>query len=227
MQAKTRRLNLENRDRPRITDPRLPLPSLTSFPRSDCGRLICTLPTPQIQHKDLLSDAHGSAGFPRVPSLRMGFRLAARTPRKRLNFKTGETRSFDFAQDGSGEFDSHTLPPSLGSFAPLRISPADSRSPALRDRSRPHIGSTSKPERLDPSTSLRMGLVSSTLTRFRQPGDPSLSSGFRLAARTPRKRLRRGSFALLRISARGSDAAKTPQLQNRRDLASFAIVLSC
>jgi hypothetical protein len=68
----------------------------------------------------------------------------------------------------SGEFDSHTLPPASRSFAPLRVSPADSRSPALRDRSRPHIGSTSKPARLDPSTSLRLALVSSTLTRFRQ-----------------------------------------------------------
>ncbi len=58
---------------------------------------------------------------------------------------------------------------------------------------------------------------------------PSLRSGFRHAARTPRKRLKfescsahhgRGgvrvgprSFAALRISARGSDAAKTPQVR--------------
>jgi hypothetical protein len=43
-----------------------------------------------------------------------------------------------------------------------------------------------------------------------------LRSGFRLAAQTPRKRLNTDPSTPLRISARGSDAAKTPQLYKKQ-----------
>src|SRR5260370_37062992 len=60
---------------------------------------------------------------------------------------------------GSGEFDSHTLPPSSsGSFAPLRISPAGSRFVHART-----------PTQLQNRRELSLlALASSTLTRFRQ-----------------------------------------------------------
>src|SRR5271166_2594421 len=124
-------------------------------------------------------DSHSLPPSAGVPSLRSGFRRAARTPRQRLNFKTGG-RQVCLSSVGS---------------TPTRFRQAREFLRYAQD-----FGARLE-RRASASTS--------------KPADGRFAC--RRWVRLPLASAKRGSsFATLRISARGSNAAPAPQLQNRR-----------
>src|SRR5579872_4140726 len=208
----------------------------------------------------------------RGPSLRSGFRRAAQTPRKRLKFKSGRPDQFwpsllspevlRCAQDFGARLRRRASASSSNPAVPTSSDPAyyHQRSfAALRISARGSDAAQAPQVQIRPSRPVLAQLI---ITR-----GPSLRSGFRRAAQTPRKRLKfksgrpdqfwpsllspevlrcaqdfgarlrrrasasssnpavptssgpayyhQRSFAALRISAHGSDAAPAPQVQIR------------